>query len=424
MILNLVIPWFGNRNGGAEVYAHGLACALGQIGHEVHVLATCCPDPFHDWGSDGLPPGSAPYAPGVTLHRFPVRPRDHSRFAYLYGVLDTTGQLRDDHAEEFFSQSISSAELEEYLFQRPYEAFTIFMPYLYGTTIFGARRLPRERIILLPCLHNEPAAYTRPIAQLFERAGAALFLSDGERDLARALFGLEKVPHTVIGGGIELQPQTDPLSFRSQYGLTPDEPYLLAVGRKVPLKGQQLLVDLYENWVKNLPEDRQAQAPKLVIIGSGELHIPASATHRILNLSGVSDQGVQDATAGCTVFIHPSFVESFSLVMMQAWAHHKPVMANGECEVTLQSIRRSGGGMAFSSSMDFSNHLNRLLDHPDLRQQLGAAGRTFVEERCDWTKTAQRLTTFLESLPTQPPSWWTPPASPLAGLNTQGPICL
>jgi glycosyltransferase involved in cell wall biosynthesis len=407
MILNLVIPWFGNANGGAEVYAAGFARALGRAGHEVRVLATCCPDPFHDWGTDGLPPGITEFASGVTLHRFPVRPRNGGKFAMLYSELEAQGGLSDTDAEDFFAESISSAAMEEWLWDHATDrGLTLFMPYLYGTSIYGTARLPRERIVLVPCLHNEAAAYTAPVARMFQRAAACLFLSDGERDLARALYGIGTKPHAVIGGGIDLHPQADPARFREKYQLG-TEPYLLAVGRKVPLKGQQLLIELYRRWRARGPRLPVGQPiPKLVLVGSGEVDIPSDSRQAILHITGATDQDVQDATAGCKIFIHPSFVESFSLVMMQAWAHHRPVLVNGECEVTLQHARRSGGGLSWSSQDQFCEALETLLSNDELCSEMGRAGRAYVEERCDWDRVAARTTELLERiLPASPPVW-------------------
>ncbi len=406
MELNLVIPWFGNANGGAEVYGAGFARALGRAGHRVRVLTTCCPDPFHDWGANGLEPGVTEFAPGVLVHRFPVRPRDGGRFVMLYQEMERTGKLSPADAEAFFAESISSPELEEWLLTHSMDGLTLFMPYLYGTTIFGARRVPRERVILVPCLHNESAAYTAPVAGLFARAAGVLFLSDGERDLARALYGLAETPHTVIGGGIDLEASADSQRFRDEHGLL-NGPYLLAVGRKVPLKGQQLLVELFLEWKRrNRPLPPGMEPPRLVLVGSGDLSIPAGAGDSIVNVTGASDQAVQDATAGCSVFIHPSFVESFSLVMMQAWAHRRPVLVNGECEVTLQHVRRSGGGLAYSSADQFCEAVDRLLGSDSFCEDLGRAGRAYVEERCDWDGVARRATELMEQVLPTAPSWW------------------
>jgi glycosyltransferase involved in cell wall biosynthesis len=121
---------------------------------------------------------------------------------------------------------------------------------------------------------------------------------------------------------------------------------------------------------------------------------------------------VQDATAGCEIFLHPSFVESFSLVMMQAWSRSRPVIVNGECEVTLQHVRRSGGGWSYSSLEQFIQGVETLLGNDQLSVEMGNAGRRYVEERCHWGGVANRATGLLEQVMDRAKPWRIPLGSP------------
>jgi len=60
--------------------------------------------------------------------------------------------------------------------------------------------------------------------------------------------------------------------------------------------------------------------------------------------------------------------------------------------VTAGQVRRSGGGLVYSSPEDFAAKLAALLEGTDL----GAAGRAWVERECSWAAFDERLADLLE----------------------------
>ena len=98
--------------------------------------------------------------------------------------------------------------------------------------------------------------------------------------------------------------------------------------------------------------------------------------------------------AGCTVLVNPSAHESFSLVVMEAWAAGRPVLVNGWCEVTVDHARTSGGGLWYDGYAVFEAAVARLLGDRDLAAGLGAAGRRYVAERYDWPAVVGRYERF------------------------------
>ena len=92
--------------------------------------------------------------------------------------------------------------------------------------------------------------------------------------------------------------------------------------------------------------------------------------------------------AAADVFTMPSFEEPFGLVFAEAMAMRLPIIGldNGG---TREVVRHGVDGL-LSAPGDHAalvQHLTVLVDDPDLRRQMGAAGRARVEE----TFTVERM---------------------------------
>lgn len=388
----LVTPWFGNRNGGAEVFCAGLAQALIAAGRPVEVLTTCCRNPFHDWSENHLPQGEGE-VDGVPVRRFPVRPRDTSTYAHLYGMLMRDGSLTPEQEEELLRNSINSDELCHFIAAHRRDYLFFFLPYLYGTTYFGIQESLPENAFLIPCLHNEAFAYLGLMQRMFRSVRGCLFLSPPEQDFASALYGLRDVEKCVMGGGIGREAPGRAEDFRSRTGIR--NPFLLYVGRKVAGKGADLLLQCYSEYTALFPQEEELH---LVLIGSGDLAIPPALEQRVHSLGAETAQEVYDAMAACEIFVQPSFLESFSIVLMEAWLHRRPVLVNGQCEVTTYHALTSNGGLHFSDFAEFAECLRLLRANPVLLPQLGENGRRYVLENYLWPETVGRLQEFLHRI--------------------------
>jgi glycosyltransferase involved in cell wall biosynthesis len=104
----------------------------------------------------------------------------------------------------------------------------------------------------------------------------------------------------------------------------------------------------------------------------------------------VDDQTRGDALAGALALAQPSFFESFSMVLTEAWAQGRPVVAQGRTAVLVGQVRRSGGGVWYSGFAEFEAAVDLLATSPELGQALGRAGRHFVEQEYRWTTVLAR----------------------------------
>ncbi|MGH7820607.1 MAG: glycosyltransferase family 4 protein, partial [Candidatus Binatia bacterium] len=173
MRIAFVVPRYGARIvGGAETLARSFAEHLPSDRFDVEVLTTCAVD-HHRW-ANVLPAGEE-RAGGVTVRRFPVSARNVGEFLAVQQRI--SARLAVDLEEElaWIAGSVNSEDLYGHLEaeQGRYDAL-LFLPYLFGTTLIGSQ-IDRHRSVLIPCLHDEPFAYTRVVDHLFRSVRGILF---------------------------------------------------------------------------------------------------------------------------------------------------------------------------------------------------------------------------------------------------------
>ena len=80
----------------------------------------------------------------------------------------------------------------------------------------------------------------------------------------------------------------------------------------------------------------------------------------------------------------PSFYESLSMVLLEAWAMGKPALANGKCEVLRGQCLRSNAGLFYTSDEEFQMALELLLKNRTLSNALGKNGKRFYQQNYTW----------------------------------------
>jgi glycosyltransferase involved in cell wall biosynthesis len=160
----------------------------------------------------------------------------------------------------------------------------------------------------------------------------------------------------------------------------------------VPLKG---LVHLVEALAKLRTEQPEAH---LVVVGRRAEDGPvAQAIERygledaVRFVKGISDSELVELVRGAQIACVPSLYEGFSLPAAEAMATGTPLVATtggaipevagADGETCLAVPPGDAGALAAA--------LGRLLDDPELRERLGAAGRERVLSRFTWAKAAQ-----------------------------------
>jgi len=387
--LLFVVQRYGTEvAGGAEAACRDLATRLAARGHDVEV-ATSRARSYVDW-ADVYPGGTAEEA-GVTVHRFGVdRPRDPRIFGPLNGRV--AGSPLFVQLEWMRAQGPHLPGLVPFL-EANAATFdvVVFVTYLYATTWSG---LPVAAglapTVLLPAAHDEPPLWLPLFDLTFRLPAAFAFLTEEEQELVHQR-ARPTQPSAVIGLGVDLSASGDGDRFRAAHPELGRRPYVLYVGRLDPGKGSDELYDYFTTY------QAMHRGSDLALAVVGEPVKPLPPHRDVVTTGWVGEQEKSDAIAGCEALVMPSYFESFSLVLVEAWAQRRPALVNGRCAVLLGQARRSGGGLPYRGYAEFEAALDMLRSDPDLGRALGERGRAYVEQRYRWDAVldhAERLFTL------------------------------
>jgi len=386
--LGFVIPWFGNSMGGAEILCKGLVQRLKSAGFDVEVLTTCGKNAFSEWDIDFYPEGISEID-GIPTRRFKLDGRNVSIYHNLNYKLATNEKLTDDEAYQFLQNTINSRQMYGFIKENANKYLFVFMPYLYGTTFYGSIIAP-ERSYHIPCLHNEPNAYFSFYTHMFSNSRGIFFLSKAEMNFARTIYDLNPNKCFLLGGGVDRIEVVNPDAFRKKFNIDGD--FVIYVGRKVEGKGATLLTKYFTKFVKE-----NHLTLRLILIGGGVLNIPKNDDAFIIDLGELSEEDKYNAISAALFLIQPSFFESFSIVLMEAWLLKKAVIVNESCAVTKEHCIESNGGLYFSNYPEFVECMNLLIEKKEFRKRLGENGYNYVVKNFMWEDVTKRFIEFFNA---------------------------
>ena len=382
-----VLPRYGEEVvGGAEHAIRMIAERLvSHVGWEVDVLTTCALD-ARTWADD-YPAGEVEIN-GVRVHRFPSVSGRHPDFdSFSNHVLLGPEPSRADQERWVEMQGPVCPDVVDAAVASD-AGVVIFKPYLYYPTVYGVPKLG-ERALMHPAAHDEPALRLPILRHVFAECRGFVFNMVGERRLVEQHFDVANRRQLVLGFGIDTSPG-DAAAARTTFGIGPDEPYLLSIGRVDESKGSLLLAKWFAAY-----KDRHPGPLMLVLAGQV---VDAPPDHPDMVLAGIVPEQLKwDALAGATAVVQPSPYESLSLALLEGWAVGRPAVVNAACPATSEHVRRSGGGLAFTGYASFEVLLDKLLGDPALRDRFGARGREYVERNYRWPVLLDRYARFLRS---------------------------
>jgi len=263
----------------------------------------------------------------------------------------------------------------------------LFFTYLYWTAAAGVPIAARHAPTVLQTLaHDEPPFHLPVQDDHLLAADSILCCVPEEGELIRRRLG-EEVTIGITGVGTDLDVSGDPARFRAAFGLG-DRPYLLYVGRVDPSKGVKELTEQFRTYKKRNEND-------LALVLLGEAMFELETHPDIVTTGFVSDETRADAIAGCTFLINPSYYESFSIVLTEAWAFRRPALVNARCRVLEQQAVRSGGAIAYDGFAELETAIESMAWDPLTLHALGEHGRRFTERMYSWDRVLDRYEAHL-----------------------------
>jgi glycosyltransferase involved in cell wall biosynthesis len=385
MKLAFVIQRYGVEvAGGAEAHCRGLVRAL-HARHQVEVLTTCALD-YITW-KNHYPPGTTLIDDVPVTRYLNVRERDVARFAAISDLVFNDDHTIDDERRWIEENGPVSPDLIKAIGGRRDVDYFILYSYRYYTAAVGAKAAT-GRAVLVPTAEDDPAMRLGVFADVFRSARGALYLTPEEQALIEQHTGVTGLPSAIIGSGVSVPAVVTPASIAR---FDPPQSYVVYAGRIDRNKGVDTLFRYYA-WLA----DEWPDAPTLILAGHQVLDVPSHPKIRYVGY--VTEDEKAALLAGAAVAIMPSAFESLSMLVLEAWALGTPVLVNARCRVLEGQCRRSNGGLYYRDLAEFASMLKLLMSSPQLRADVGQAGRAYVAAEYSWEIAAERTESLLVGL--------------------------
>jgi glycosyltransferase involved in cell wall biosynthesis len=102
--------------------------------------------------------------------------------------------------------------------------------------------------------------------------------------------------------------------------------------------------------------------------------------------------------AHARALVVPSWYESLSIVLLEAWNHGIPALVNGRCKVLAGQVRRANGGLYYMFPAEFLEAAEYLLDHQAERTAMGRQGLAYIEREYRWPTVLERVEGLFEEV--------------------------
>jgi D-inositol-3-phosphate glycosyltransferase len=172
------------------------------------------------------------------------------------------------------------------------------------------------------------------------------------------------------------QPGEVPL-IRAKYGLKPELPVVLFVGRLVPKKGFHKLLE--------------ARSPSYQIVLAGPGKIPDQIPAGVTFLGPVSRQELKSLYQASDIFAFPAVGEMLTLAMQEAMSCGLPVVATDHEAYARYELDSSGVALVPPEPEILRSTFLAIIGDPARRERMGNYSRRLAVGRFDWLANAQHL---------------------------------
>ena len=359
--------------GGVQTGVRNIARNLTRLGHPVVILSS-------------LPPGNVPpyeQVDGIGVHRFPWgrRPLWSLPFRAVWTLVGMARALRVFKPDLVYVHFLSINAL--YVLLLHYVLSFRLVTSARGNDIQGIPQRSRLQRWML--------------TRLFARVNAALFCSSFvQRDAAPFLMNVSPDAFIgVVGDGFDPDEFAEP-NLAQAHNLRKDQPYILAMGRLVHKKGFDLLIRAFAQIACEFPRLR------LLIAGDGE---ECAALERLIDelemrervvLVGFADRAKSIALFwGCEFFVLSSRLEPFGIVVAEAMAAHKAVLATRSGGVV--ALMQPGvNGLLIEVDVDaLASGMRQLLLDPEERRMMGERAAQSIQAHT-WAAVTEQFVQVFE----------------------------
>jgi glycosyltransferase involved in cell wall biosynthesis len=370
LILGGLVPWYP-PSGGSQIVPFQLAEALAKAGHHVDYMAV----------APGNSSRATEYAQALCISLEPGSLAfPNGLFFPLYQYLATFRSIKE--------YDIVHCDAHDAAFHALHKAILggrtklVSTIYTSGIPRFLWQRRSLFELYLFPSLRL---------------ADLVICPSDYSRDNVSQAYGVPLSKTRALHGGVNSSflAETPRRGGKAKFTL-------LFCGRlngRRPFKTLDILL-------KAIPDILQGHRVQLVIVGTGlrfEEYLVLARTLGIdedVHFLGFVDPSQMPAHyASADLFVLPSRMENFPLVLLEAMASGLPVVATAVGGVPEIVVDGETGLLVPPHQPEaFADAVNALLDDPERMRAMGAKGRERVKEHFTWAKVAERMARYFREI--------------------------
>ncbi len=316
--------------------------------------------------------------------------------------------------EDRFMSRRAIRQLLSYCHQQQYDVIHIQTPFVaHYLGVWLARELGS------PCVESYHTFFEEYLYHYFPLAPKRLMRYIAKRYTTRQCNQVEKVivPSSAmrdvlqrygVRTGIQIIPTGIPerdhqpgdgARFRQQYGIAPDRPVMVTVGRVAFEKNISFLLEVAKKVREHIPNIL------FVIAGEGPMmphlkkRVRREGLQRQIMFVGYLDRAtqLQDCYRAANVFVFASRTETQGLVLLEAMAQALPVVSTAVMGTRDVLADQLGCLVAPEKVSRFAEKVITVLSNTALQQQLARAGKAYVEQ---WTapRYAEKLAGLYQEL--------------------------
>lgn len=371
-----VVPYFPPSMGGMEVYVKSISEGLVARGNEVTVFTTS------DVGY--------PYSTKVNG----VEVRRLRTLVKFYNV---------PIAPSVFLEMLKE-EKPDIIHAHQYPVFFSDM----SAIISRLRDIPL--VLHIHVVAEPKSTFSSLASSIYYRTSGKLAFNTSQRVIVPSFaysallgkMGVKRKKIRIIPYGIDLSRfhlKNDDESFRKLIQCS-ESKLILTVGRLSYQKGFQYLISAMPIVLREIPN------AKLVIVGEGEQFAYLSGLVQSLDLTtsviftgSLTNEKIPMAYAAADVFVLPSMFESFGLVLVEAQAAGKPVIATrvgGTIEALIEN--KTGLLVDRGNPEQLAKAILLVLLNKDLARKMGENGIRFVNEKFDINNNVKNVVSLYKEL--------------------------
>lgn len=367
------------RYGGTIVSVHGLCRALAERGHDVHVYTTSVDG---DLDSD-VTHGQAVDIDGVKVWYF----RSPS-FRKIYRAPELAAALGRNVAS--FDIVHTHAIFLWPLWAAARAARNAGVPYVVSPRGMLERDLISAKSTLLKGL------WIAAIERRNLEGAAALHVTSHREAVEAGAFGLSLPPMREIPNGVTLNAAGDGEVSDSLRAVAQGEPFVLFLGRISWKKGlDRLIAALPHIGARLVIAGNDDERYRPVLEGIADRF---GVRHRMVFTGPVHGAGKAMLLRHARLLVLPSYSENFGNVVIEAMAEACPVVVSTAVGVA-SVVEATGAGLAVpGDSSSLVTAIERLLNDPAARQEMGRRGARAAREQFSWTAVAQQMEALYATL--------------------------